>query len=75
MDVPSTTISARSALTLARQLLVKAPRLRLIEPTWVRGRRAMVEPARLLPAAELEERVCAYFACHPEDHLIAQSAA
>ncbi len=67
MDVPSTTISARSVLALASQLLVKA--------TWVHGRRAVVEPARLLPAAELEERVCQYFGCQSQDHLIAQQAA
>jgi len=64
MDVPSTTISARSVLALASQLLVKA--------TWVHGRRAVVEPARLLPAAELEERVCAYVRGHPQEHLMAQ---
>ena len=60
---------------LACQLPVKAPWLNPIEPKWVHGKRAVVEPARLLSAAELEERVCAYFGSHPQDHLIAQQAA
>lgn len=60
---------------LACPLPVKAPWLNPIEPHWVHGKRAVVEPARTLSAAELEERVCAYFACHPQDHLIAQQAA
>jgi hypothetical protein len=60
---------------LACQLPVKAPWLNPIEPKWVHGKRAVVEPARLLPAAELEQRICTYFGCHPQDHLIAQAAA
>jgi hypothetical protein len=60
---------------LACQLPVKAPWLNPIEPKWVHGKRAVVEPARLLSAAELEERICAYFHCHRQDHLIAQQAA
>lgn len=57
------------------QLPVKAPWLNPIEPKWVHGKRAVVEPARLLTAAELEERVCTYFGCHPQDHLNAHKAA
>lgn len=57
------------------QLPVKAPWLNPIEPKWVHGKRAIVEPARLLSAVELEERVCARFGCHRQDHLIAQQAA
>jgi DDE superfamily endonuclease len=60
---------------LACQLPVQAPWLNPIEPKWVHGKRAVVEPARLLSAAELEERICAYFDCHPQQHLIAQQAA
>ena len=60
---------------LACRLPVKAPWLNPIEPKWVHGKRAVVEPARLLTAAELEERVCAYFGCRPQEHLIAQQAA
>ncbi len=57
---------------IACQLPVKAPWLNPIEPKWVHGKRAVVEPARLLSAVELEQRVCAHFRCHPQDHLIAQ---
>jgi hypothetical protein len=60
---------------IACQLPVKAPWLNPIEPHWVHGKRAVVEPAGLLSAAELEERVCAHFHCHPQEHLIAQQAA
>ncbi len=47
----------------------KSPWLNPIEPKWVHGKRRVVEPARLLTAAELEERVCAAFACSRCDHL------
>jgi len=65
----------RGVRLLACQLPVKAPWLNPIEPKWVHGKRAVVEPARLFTAAELEERVCAYFGCHRQDDLIAQQAA
>ena len=60
---------------LACRLPVKAPWLNPMEPKWVHGKRAVVEPARLLAAAELEDRICAYFGCHRQEHLIAQQAA
>ena len=41
----------------------------LYEPKWRHGKRRVVEPDRLLPAAELEQRVCAAFGCDPEPHL------
>jgi len=47
----------------------KSPWLNPIEPTWVHGKRALVEPARLLSAHEVAERVCAYYACPHDDHL------
>jgi DDE superfamily endonuclease len=50
-------------------LPIKAPWLNPIEPKWVHGKRRVVEPARLLPAAELIERVCAAFGCDHEAHL------
>ena len=37
--------------------------LNRIEPKWVHGKRAIVEPARLLTASELRQRVCDYFDC------------
>ena len=60
---------------LTCQLPVKAPWLNPIEPKWVHGKRAVAEPARLLPASELEQRICDYFRCHRQEHLIAQQAA
>jgi len=50
-------------------LPTKSPWLNPIEPKWVHGKRRVVEPARLLTARELEERVCAAFACPVSDHL------
>ena len=47
----------------------KRPWLNPIEPKWVHGKRRVAEPARLLTAAELEERVCAAFAAPCLDHL------
>jgi hypothetical protein len=38
----------------------KSPWLNAIEPKWVHGKRAVVEPARKLTAAGLEQRRCAY---------------
>jgi transposase len=57
-------------------LPTKSPWLNPIEPKWVHGKRRILEPARLLSAAELEERVCAAFGCPRYDHLtIPQKAA
>ena len=65
----------RGVRLLVCQLPVKAPWLNPIEPKWVHGKRAVAEPARLLSATELEQRICAHFHCHRKDHLIAQPAA
>jgi transposase len=48
----------------------KSPWLNPIEATWVHAKRRIVEPDRLLTAAELEERVYAALACTPCDHLV-----
>ena len=50
-------------------LPIKSPWLNPIEPKWVHSKRRIVEPARLLTAREVEDRVCAAFACPPCDHL------
>jgi transposase len=50
-------------------LPTKSPWLNPIEPKWGHGKRRILEPARLLTAAELEDRVCAAFACPRCDHL------
>ena len=44
----------------------KSPWLNPIEPKWVHGKRAVLEPARVLTAQELADRVCAYYGC-PHD--------
>jgi hypothetical protein len=50
-------------------LPVKSPWLNPIEPKWVHSKRAIVEPARLLTAQEVGDRVCAYLGCVHESHL------
>jgi hypothetical protein len=50
-------------------LPVKSPWLNPIEPKWVHSKRAIVEPARLLTAQEVAERVCSYLGCVQEAHL------
>ena len=51
-------------------LPTKSPWLNPIEPKWVHGKRAIIEPARLLTGQEVAERVCGYFGCDHEAHLI-----
>jgi transposase len=48
----------------------KSPWLNPIEPKWLHGKRKVVEPDRLLTAAELADRVCAVYGCVHEPHLI-----
>jgi hypothetical protein len=45
----------------------KSPWLNPIEPQWVHGKRAVVEPARVLAMPELMQRVCAYYQCELTD--------
>ena len=47
----------------------KSPWLNPIEPKGVHGKRAVVEPDRLLTTTELEDRVCAYYGCDQLPHL------
>lgn len=54
---------------VACYLPTKSPWLNAIEPKWVHGKRAVVEPTRLLSAQELADRVCAYYGCLHEPHL------
>ena len=51
-------------------LPVKSPWLNRIEPYWVHTKRRIVEPDRLLSAAEVEERVCAGLGYHSQPHLV-----
>jgi hypothetical protein len=48
----------------------KSPWLNPIEPKWGHGKRAVSEPERVLTAEELEGRVCAYYGCSREAHLL-----
>ena len=41
----------------------KRPGLKPMEPKWVQGKRAVVEPTRLLSMTELRQRVWAYYQC------------
>jgi transposase len=54
---------------IACPLPSKSPWLNPIEPKWMHGKRRIVEPARLLTAEEVAERVCASFGCVHEPHL------
>ncbi|MDB5308828.1 MAG: Is630 family transposase [Gemmataceae bacterium] len=55
-------------------LPVKAPWLNPIEPKWMHGKRAVVEPARKLSADELRQRVCDYFGSPRHEPLTQQAA-
>jgi len=50
---------------LTCRLPVKSPWLNPIEPHWIHGKRAIVEPTRTLTAAEIIKRVCDYFGVEP----------
>jgi transposase len=55
---------------LTCRLPSQSPWLHPIEPKWVHGKRAIVEPDRLLTAQEVRERVYAYYKCADEAHLV-----
>lgn len=61
--------TGRGVRIIACRLPSKSPWLNPIEPKWVHGKRAVVEPARVLTAQEVAERVCAYYECSQEAHL------
>ena len=48
---------------LVCRLPSRSPWLNPIEPKWAHGKRAVVEPARQLPAADLQQRLCAHYRC------------
>ena len=41
----------------------KRPWLNNIEPKWMHGKKAIVEPERKLTSDEVQERVCGHFGC------------
>jgi len=47
----------------------RSPWLNSIEPKWVHGKRAVVEPSVMLSAHHLAERVCDYYGCDHLEHL------
>ena len=55
-------------------LPVKAPWLNRIEPKWVHGKRAIIEPDRPLTTSEVIERVCGYYGCEQLDRIAQQVA-
>jgi DDE superfamily endonuclease len=48
---------------VACRLPSKSPWLNAIEPKWAHGKKAIVEPDRLLTAQEVKDRVCGYYGC------------
>jgi hypothetical protein len=48
---------------LVCRLPSRSPWLNNIEPKWVHGKRAVVEPERTLAADELKQRLCDYYQC------------
>jgi hypothetical protein len=54
---------------VACRLPSKSPWLNPIEPKWVHGKRAIIEPERLLATWEVEARVCAYYGCDQGERL------
>jgi DDE superfamily endonuclease len=59
----------RGVRIVACYLPSKSPWLNRIEPHWMHGKRNIVEPARLLSAQEVVDRVCTHFGCDHEPHL------
>ena len=54
---------------VACRLPSKSPWLNPIEPKWVHGKRAIVEPEQVLTAREVEMRACDYYGCTQHEHL------
>ena len=59
---------------IACPLPIKAPWLNPIEPKWVHGKRAIVEPERRLTAHEVKDRVCQYYGCEQVEPLVQKIA-
>ena len=55
--------TGRGCRLLICRLPSRSPWLNPIEPKWVHGKRAVVEPARKLTAAELKQRLCEHYQC------------
>jgi len=55
-------------------LPVQSPWLNPIEPKWLHGKRAIVEPERTLTAEEIIERVHAYYGCERVEPIAQKTA-
>ena len=53
--------TGRGCRLLVCRLPSRSPWLNPIEPKWVHGKRAVVEPARKLTATELKQRLCEHY--------------
>lgn len=62
-------VTGKGVRILPFRLPTQSPWLNPIEPKWVHGKRAVVEPNGLLSAQQLAERVCSHFGCSYEPHL------
>ncbi len=67
---PAGASARRGAPDPLPRLPTKSPWLNPIEPHWVHAKRRIIEPARVLTAAELEARVYAAFGCPRDEHLV-----
>jgi transposase len=65
--------SGHGVRLLVSCLPVKSPWLNPIEPKWLHSKKRVAEPDRLLPTAELADRVCATFDCLHHAHLVSPS--
>jgi hypothetical protein len=54
---------------VACRLPSQSPWLNPIEPKWLHGKRAIMEPERMLTAQEVEKRACDYYGCSQHEHL------
>ena len=50
------------------------PWLNPIEPKWLHGKQAIVEPTHKLTAAEVKKRVHQHYHCEPQDSLTQKAA-
>ena len=62
--------SGQGVRILACPLPVKSPWLNPMEVYWRHGKRQTVEPDGMLTAEQLEARICAYYGCEQEEHLV-----
>jgi len=63
-------LTSKGVRILPFRLPTQSPWLNPIEPKWVHGKRAIVEPTGLLSASQLAERVCSHFGGSYDTHLV-----